>query len=209
MENKDFYYLDEDIVIELNLTTSSSNNDYRTYYVQKYDNVLNIYTTIYTGKVFVFKNQTTIKLYLNEILQSFIKDYKICFENTPDILFDNFSDIFTQYRIQLIDNGLPKNHIFTLVSGNRYPNKFFPYPLKDLNVVEQNNKLLMGNTLPHIPNIETDNFSFSVLCAFGSNNEPAGSEFLDNSLYIVTDDIPNTDVPLPIYTAGITMLSLP
>ena len=206
MANKTTFYLDEDIVITVPFRQTATTDGYRPYILQKFRFGTTSYDNIYEGKVFVQKGQSAVTLYFNDILQEYSPDYKNVFKNDGDILIDKFTDINTTYSLYF-DGKIEgaKQYYFDVLMCNRYANKSFKYPLKDDKTLEQNAVLRMGNLIPHIPNIETDNFSLPIIFSFGYKEN---SETVNYVAYPTADDIINTDISLDVFSS-VSMASLP
>lgn len=202
--NKNLYYLDEDIIIDILIKSVGTNRTLQ-YYLQAYNQETMTYDSVYTGKIFVEKNKTQISIYLNEILRTLTQDYKYAFIN--ELTFEDKNIIYNDYILYVNDSDGQKSVDFSVIFSNRYANKFYKFPLNETpkNNSRQNQLILEGDLLPRIPLLITDNFSMGATFSMGGTTTPVSET---KSVYTTYAGYPFVDTEYPAYY-GISGLNLP
>lgn len=202
--NKNLYYLDEDIIIDILIKSADTNRTLQ-YYLQAYNQETMTYDSVYTGKIFVEKNKTEISIYLNEILRTLTQDYKYAFLN--ELTFEDKNIIYNDYILYVIDSDGQKSVEFSVIFSNRYANKFYKFPLNETpkNNSEQNQLIIEGDLLPRIPLIATENFSMGATFSMGGTTTPVTET---KPIYTAYAGYPLVEVEYPSYY-GISGLNLP
>ena len=158
------YYLDEDIDISVTGITSITNDGMYTYKVQ--EKVSGVWTNRFVGNVFLSKGTTAYNFHLNDIVEDW-KD-KNQLQPSEDVLNINW---YSTWRLVLTtDTDYSKE--FDIAMIYRYPNrgKVVEPEIKSidtltLNIIQGYKRYDRSLVLPpHIPNIQSRYFVFSIYC---------------------------------------------